>query len=135
MKTMKVSVVTPNGPVFESEVEMVSTKAQSGELGILPGHIPMVAPLQIGAVRLKNGGKTDFIAVTGGLLEVRSQEVTILAQAAETAEKIDVERAMKAKERAEQRLREASQTAIDHKRAELALRRAINRIIVSTGQL
>jgi len=46
---MKVSVVTPDGPVYESEVEMVSTKAQSGELGVLPGHIPMVAPLAIGA--------------------------------------------------------------------------------------
>jgi F-type H+-transporting ATPase subunit epsilon len=135
MKTMKVSVVTPNGPVYDSEVEMVSTKAQSGELGILPGHIPMVAPLQIGAVRLKNGGKTDYVAVTGGLLEVRSQEVTILAQAAETAEQIDVERAERAKQRAEQRLREVSQTAIDQKRAELALRRAMNRINVSKGQL
>ena len=46
-------------------------KLQSGELGILPGHIPMVAPLAIGAVRLKKGGKTDFVAVTGGFLEVR----------------------------------------------------------------
>src|SRR6476620_2915404 len=100
MKTIKVTVVTPNGPVYDSEVEMVSTKAQSGELGILPGHIPMVAPLQIGAVRLKNGGKTDYVAVTAGLLEVRSQEVTILAQAAETAEQIDVERAERAKQRA-----------------------------------
>ena len=59
MKTIKVNVVTPDGPVYESDVEMVSTKAQSGELGILPGHIPMVAPLQIGVVRLKKGGKTE----------------------------------------------------------------------------
>src|SRR3954451_25145703 len=100
MKTIKVSVVTPDGPVYESEVEMISTKAQSGELGILPGHIPTVAPLQIGAVRLKNGGKTDFVAVTGGLLEVRPDQVTILAQAAETAEGIDKERAVEAKESA-----------------------------------
>ena len=57
MKTIKVSVVTPDGPVYESDVEMVSTKAQSGELGILPGHIPMVAPLAIGVVRLKKPGQ------------------------------------------------------------------------------
>ena len=55
MKTIKVSVVTPDGPVYDSDVEMVSTKAKSGELGILPGHIPLVAPLEIGAVRLKKG--------------------------------------------------------------------------------
>jgi F-type H+-transporting ATPase subunit epsilon len=131
MKTIKVSVVTPDGPVYESEVEMVSTKAQSGELGILPGHISMVAPLQIGAVRLKNGGKTEFVAVTWGLLEVRPDQVTILAQAAETSEEIDLERALKAKERAEQRLQEQKQGNNDFKRAELALQRAINRITVS----
>src|SRR3954452_18692050 len=131
MKTIKVSVVTPDGPVYESEVEMVSTKAQSGELGILPGHISMVAPLQIGAVRLKNGGKTEFVAVTGGLLEVRPDQVTILAQAAETAEDIDVDRALKAKERAEQRLQEQKQGNNDFKRAELARKRAVTLINVS----
>jgi len=134
MKTIKVTVVTPDGPVYESEVEMISTKAQSGELGILPGHIPMVAPLQIGSVRLKKGGKTDFVAVTGGLLEVRSEQVTILAQAAETAEKIDVDRAVKAMERAESRLQENKKDNVDFKRAELALKRAINRITVSKGK-
>jgi len=131
MKTIKVSVVTPDGPVYESDVEMISTKAQSGELGILPGHIPMVAPLQIGSVRLKNGGNTEFVAVTGGLLEVRPDQVTILAQAAETAEDIDLDRAMQAKQRAEQRLNESKQTNVDFQRAELALKRAMNRINVS----
>ena len=62
MKTIKVSVVTPDGPVYESDVEMVSTKAQSGELGILPGHIPMVAPLAIGVVRLKKEGQTTDLS-------------------------------------------------------------------------
>ena len=134
MKTIKVNVVTPDGPVYESEVEMISTKAQSGELGILSGHIPMVAPLQIGIVRLKKGSHTDLVAVTGGLLEVRSEEVTILAQAAETAEHIDVDRALKAKERAETRLHEKQQDNVDFKRAELALKRAVNRITVSKGK-
>ena len=134
MKTIKVNVVTPDGPVYESDVEMISTKAQSGELGILPGHIPMVAPLKIGIVRLKKGGNTDFVAVTGGLLEVRPEAVTILAQAAETAETIDVNRALKAKERAEARLQEQKQGNVDFKRAELALQRAVNRITVSKGK-
>ncbi|TKC16936.1 F0F1 ATP synthase subunit epsilon [Robertmurraya kyonggiensis] len=131
MKTIKVSVVTPDGPVYESDVEMVSTKALSGELGILPGHIPMVAPLQIGAVRLISGGNTEYIAVSGGLLEVRPEQVTILAQAAEVSYEIDVDRALKAKERAENLLHQQKQENVDFKRAELALKRAINRLDVA----
>lgn len=130
MKTIKVSVVTPNGPVYEADVEMVSAKAQSGELGVLPGHIPMVAPLEIGVVRLKKGNATELIAVSGGFLEVRPDRVTILAQAAERAEDIDVARAKAAKERAERRL-QAKQEGIDYNRAELALRRALNRLNVA----
>ncbi|MCH6268593.1 F0F1 ATP synthase subunit epsilon [Neobacillus citreus] len=135
MKTIKVSVVTPDGPVYESDVEMVSTKAKGGELGILPGHIPLVAPLEIGAVRLKlAGGKQEQIAVSGGFLEVRPEQVTVLAQAAEKASDIDVERAQRAKERAEQRLQQAQQEHVDFKRAELALRRAVNRLNVSDSR-
>ncbi|MDR7078599.1 F-type H+-transporting ATPase subunit epsilon [Neobacillus niacini] len=137
MKTIKVSVVTPNGPVYESEVEMVSTKAQSGELGILPGHIPLVAPLAIGVVRLKKPGskEQDFVAVSGGFLEVRPDQVTILAQSAEKAEDIDVERALRAKERAEQRMKEQKVEDIDFRRAELALQRAVNRLAVTQGKM
>jgi F-type H+-transporting ATPase subunit epsilon len=136
METIKVSVVTPDGPVYESEVEMVITKAQSGELGILAGHIPMVAPLEIGVVRLlKPGSKDeDFVAVSGGFLEVRPDQVTILAQAAEKAEDIDVERALRAKERAEQRMQDQKAEHTDFRRAELALQRAINRLTVTGKQ-
>lgn len=132
MKTVKVNVVTPDGPVYEADVEMVSAKATSGELGILPGHIPLVAPLTISAVRMKkSGGTTDLIAVSGGFIEVRPDQVTILAQAAENPEKIDPNRARAAKERAEQRLKANKQDDIDFQRAELALRRAMNRLNVS----
>ncbi|WP_307472673.1 F0F1 ATP synthase subunit epsilon [Cytobacillus purgationiresistens] len=131
MKTIKVSVVTPDGPVYEADVEMVSTKAESGELGILAGHVPMVAPLQIGAVRLKNGDQTDFVAVNGGFLEVRPDQVTILAQSAEQANEIDLERAKLARERAEQRLNDQKRDNVDIRRAELALQRAVNRVNVS----
>ncbi|MEI5909107.1 F0F1 ATP synthase subunit epsilon [Bacillus spongiae] len=133
MKTLKVSIVTPDGPVFESDVEMISTKAQSGELGILPGHIPMVAPLEIGAVRLKNGGNTELVAVSGGFIEVRPEQVTILAQAAEKAESIDIQRAKEAKARAEDRM-QAKKDDVDFQRAELALKRAMNRINVTSNK-
>lgn len=130
MKTIKVNVVTPDGPVVDAEVEMVSTKAKSGDLGIMAGHIPLVAPLDIAAVRLKNGSETEYVAVSGGFLEVRPDVVTILAQSAEKAETIDLARAQAAKARAEQRITEGKD-AVDTQRAELALRRAMNRINIA----
>ncbi|MFJ7977749.1 F0F1 ATP synthase subunit epsilon [Peribacillus sp. JNUCC 23] len=133
MKTIKVSVVTPDGPVYDAEVEMVSAKAKSGELGIMAGHVPMVAPLDIAAVRLKKEGRTDYIAINGGFLEVRPDVVTILAQSAERAETIDLVRAQSAKERAEKRL-QGNPDSIDIKRAEIALKRAVNRISIAENK-
>lgn len=127
------SVVTPDGPVLEDNFEMVSCKAENGELGILPGHIPLVAPLTISAVRLKGNNDTKPIAVNGGFLEVRPDKVTILAQSAESPSDIDVERARRAKERAEKRLK-AKQDDVDFRRAEYALKRAINRLDVAENR-
>ncbi|ASN04074.1 F0F1 ATP synthase subunit epsilon [Virgibacillus necropolis] len=127
MKTLTVSVVTPDGPVMEDSFEMVSCKAENGELGILPGHIPLVAPLTISVVRLKRGNDVERIAVSGGFLEVRPDKVTILAQSAEKPSEINVERAEQSKTRAENRL-QTKQDDIDFQRAELALKRAINRL-------
>lgn len=131
MSKVKVSVVTPDGPVYNGEAEMVSVKGISGELGILPNHIPFVTPLTINPVRLEQDGQTNLIAVHGGFIEVRPDEVTILAEAAELPEEIDIERARKAKERAEERLRQAQQDKIDFVRAENALKRALNRLKVA----
>src|SRR5690606_32360653 len=109
---------------------MVSCKAENGELGILPGHIPLVAPLAISAVRLKRDSGEDKLAINGGFLEVRPVKVTILAQSAEKPSEIDVARAQKARERAEDGLRSYYEH-IDHLRSELALRRAANRLDVA----
>lgn len=124
------SVVTPSGTVLEEDYEMVVSKTENGELGILPGHIPLVAPLDIGVTRLKKNNETYQVAVSGGFMEVRPDKVTILAQSAEKASDIDVARAKQAKERAERRL-QSKQDDIDFQRAELALKRAINRLSVS----
>jgi len=129
LKTLTVSVVTPDGPVLEDTYDMVSCVAENGELGILPGHIPLVAPLTISAIRLKREDSTEQIAVNGGFLEVRPDKVTILAQSAEKPADIDVERAKEAKARAEQRL-QSEEDHIDFKRAELALKKAMNRLKV-----
>ncbi|MBL3647774.1 F0F1 ATP synthase subunit epsilon [Bacillus vallismortis] len=130
MKTVKVNIVTPDGPVYDADIEMVSVRAESGDLGILPGHIPTVAPLKIGAVRLKKDGQTELVAVSGGFVEVRPDHVTILAQTAETAEGIDKERAEAARQRAQERLNSQSGDT-DIRRAEFALQRALNRLDVA----
>jgi F-type H+-transporting ATPase subunit epsilon len=134
MKTVTVNIVTPDGPVYDAEVTMVIAKTTSGEIGVLPGHIPMVAPLAIGAVKLnKEGGQTELVAVSGGFIEVRPDKISILASSAEVADTIDLARAKAALARAEQRLQQ-KQDNVDFKRAELALKRAINRIHVQEGK-
>lgn len=131
MSTVTTSIVTPDGPVLEEDYEMVSCTAESGELGILPGHIPLVAPLKVSSVRLQIQGRTDYVSVSGGFLEVRPDRVTILAQSAERASDIDVDRAEQAKQRAEKRLQD-KQANLDQIRAEQALNRAINRLDVAS---
>ena len=133
MKTVTVNIVTPDGPVYDSEVSMVVAKTVTGEMGVLAGHIPMVAPLTIGAVKLKKAdGSQEVVAVNGGFIEVRPEKISILSSAAEIAESIDVARAKQALARAEGRL-QAKSDDIDFKRAELALKRALNRINVHEG--
>ncbi|GAE27240.1 ATP synthase epsilon chain [Halalkalibacter wakoensis JCM 9140] len=131
MPTIQVSVVTPDGKVYDGAVDMVVVRTLDGELGILPNHIPLVAPLTIGAVRLNKGTTVEKVAVTGGFVEVRPDQVTILAEAAELPSDIDVDRAKEAEMRAKQRIDSAKADEIDFRRAELALKRAINRINVA----
>lgn len=132
MKTIKVNIVTPDGPVVETEADMIIANTEAGEMGILPGHIAMVATLQIGALRFKKENSTEVVAVHGGFMEVRPDIVTILAQSAETASTIDLARAKIAEKRA-QAVLEAEKNAASIRLAELELKRAINRINVFEG--
>ncbi|MNO68454.1 ATP synthase epsilon chain [compost metagenome] len=132
MSTFLLEIVTPEHVVFSQEVNSLTVRGLEGELGILPGHIPFVTPLQVAPIVVKTGGKDISIAVHGGFVEVQSEKVIILAESAELPEEIDVERAVAARERAERRL-SANQDRIDHRRAELALQRAITRISVSSN--
>ncbi|WP_301107090.1 F0F1 ATP synthase subunit epsilon [Sporosarcina sp.] len=129
MSKIKVNIVTPDGPVCEMDANMVIAVTEAGEIGVLPGHIAMVAPLQIGALRIKTDGKTETVAVHGGFIEVRPEVVTVLAQSAEMAESIDIARAKKAADKAETDLKKTSDS-LDHRLAELDLKRAINRMQV-----
>ena len=129
MKTIKVNIVTPDGPVVETDVNMVMALTETGEIGILPGHVAMVAPLKIGALRLQKDDSMEHIAVHGGFLEIRPDVVTVLAQSAERASMIDIDRAKLAAKRAEEAL-QAKEESFNDTLAELELKRAINRINV-----
>ncbi|ADY57533.1 ATP synthase F1 subcomplex epsilon subunit [Syntrophobotulus glycolicus DSM 8271] len=121
------NVVSPNGAIFNDEVEFLVVPGEDGELGILPNHSPLMATLNIGVIRITQNGKVNRMALSGGFMEVGGNKVTLLAESAELADTIDIVRAKAAKERAEQRL--ASKSAeIDMVRAELALLRAVARL-------
>jgi F-type H+-transporting ATPase subunit epsilon len=129
VSTFLLEIVTPERKVYAEQVNMIVAKGVEGELGILPNHIPLVTPLKVAPVTVKQGGKDQYIAVNGGFMEVRKDKGVILAESAELPEQIDVDRAREAKSRAEQRL-SSKQELVDFKRAELALQRAVNRIDV-----
>jgi F-type H+-transporting ATPase subunit epsilon len=109
---------------------MVIVQTLDGEMGVLPGHIPLVAPLDIGPMRIKTGEVERRAAINGGFIEVTGSRVIVLSEAAEMAEEIDVARAKSARQRAEARL-EAQQAEIDFARAQAALKRALTRLKVA----
>ncbi|MGM0125051.1 ATP synthase epsilon chain [Enterococcus sp. AZ194] len=133
---LTVNVVTPNGLVYDHHAVIVVAKTLDGEVGILPRHAPIIVPLAIDEVRIKrvdSDTHVDWVAVNGGVMEVRENVVSIIADSAERERDIDVPRAERAKQRAEQMIKEAKQNEdIDElSRATVALHRAINRIKVS----
>jgi F-type H+-transporting ATPase subunit epsilon len=128
MSKMQLDIVTPERKVYSKDVEMVITRAANGDIGILPQHAPLVSPLHVTVVRVKNEGREERIAISGGFLEVRPSGVTILAETAELSSDIDVNRAEAAESRAKERLAEHDG---DLARAELALKRAVNRLEVA----
>ncbi|MFV0557422.1 MAG: F0F1 ATP synthase subunit epsilon [Enterococcus sp.] len=133
---LTVNVVTPEGIVYDHRARIVVAKTTNGEIGILPRHAPIIAPLTIDEVRVKRTDTdthVDWIAVNGGIIEVRDNLVSIIADSAERERDIDVPRAERAKQRAERLIEEAKETEnIDElRRATVALHRALNRINVS----
>lgn len=125
--TFHLEVITPERTVFSDEVEMVVVPAVQGNLGVLPNHTPLMTMLQPGVVRIRKEGEEIRMAVTGGFFDARPDKVTVLADAAELAEEIDVERARAAYQRALARLR-SGDPGVDVARAQAALDRAAARL-------
>ncbi|MDP3183106.1 MAG: F0F1 ATP synthase subunit epsilon [Desulfobaccales bacterium] len=130
-KQLLLEVVTPDRMVLSTEAEVVVCPGVEGQFGVLVGHVPFLSALEIGEMYYKAGGKTEFLAVSGGFAEVTGTKVTIVAEAAEMGREIDAERARRARERAEKRLAAAKTEAIDWVRAEASLRRSVIRMKVA----
>ena len=129
--TFQLEIVTPAKLVIKDAAEEAQIPGLNGYLGILPGHAPLITELKVGEITYKSGGTVHTLAVAWGFAEVLPDKVTILAETCERPEEIDAERARKAKERAEERLK-SNNPEIDYDRAEDALQRAETRIKVAS---
>ncbi len=129
--TFQLEIVTPEKKVVDTAAEEVQIPGKNGYLGILPGHAPLITELAVGEITFREHATEQHLAVAWGFAEVLPEKVTILAESAERPSEIDVERARKSKERAEQRLA-SGDTTVDVERALDALQRAEARIDVAT---
>jgi F-type H+-transporting ATPase subunit epsilon len=128
--TFQLEVVTPEKVLVKDAAEEMQLPGKDGYLGILPGHAPLITELAIGQMTYRSAGTTHCLAVAWGFAEVLPDKVTVLAELAETAEDIDVQRAREAKERAERRLG-SNDADVDVPRAQAALARANCRLQVA----
>lgn len=122
-------IVTPHGVYKEMETPIINIETDEGQRGILPNHMPLVTMLKIGKMETEEKGKRQEYAVAGGLFYFRENQAEILTDAIENKDEIDAERAARAKERAEQRLK-SDDPNFDLQRARIALQKAINRMNV-----
>jgi len=100
--SIRCEIVSQDRMVFEGDVDIVVLPGTDGEMGILPHHAPLLTTLKIGIIKVRSGGKEEIFTVAGGVAEVQPDIVTVLADAAENVEEIDVARAEAARKRAEE---------------------------------
>ena len=129
MSMIHCRIVTPHGVYKEMETPIINIETDEGQRGILPNHMPLVTMLKIGRMETEEKGKRQEYAVAGGLFYFRENLAEILTDAIENKDEIDAERAARAKERAEQRLK-SDNPNFDLQRARIALQKAINRMNV-----
>ncbi len=128
--TFQLEIVTPEKKVVDEKAEEVQIPGKNGYLGVLPGHAPLITELAVGEIKFGSGTEEVRLAVAWGFAEVLPDKVTILAETAERRDEIDVERARKAKERAEKRLTSGDPN-VDVDRALNAMHKAETRLDVA----
>jgi len=131
--TFQLEIVTPEKKVVDASAEEVQIPGKNGYLGVLPGHAPLITELAVGEITFRAGAEEQRLAVAWGFVEVLPDKVTILAETAERPAEIDVERARKSKERAEQRLT-SGDINVDVERSLDASHKAETRLEVAGGK-
>jgi F-type H+-transporting ATPase subunit epsilon len=138
-KTFHVDIVSPTRQVFSGEAESVTLPGSVAPFQVLYNHAPILTELEIGDIKIVDAaGRETHIATTGGFAEVKENRMSILAEAAEAATEIDIKRAEAARLRAAERVQAARQNPrgdIDQIRAEAALARATNRLVVADRRM
>jgi F-type H+-transporting ATPase subunit epsilon len=130
--TIRCEIVSQDRTVFQGDVDIVVLPGAVGEMGILPHHAPVLAVLKYGVIKIRKDGKEELFTVAGGMAEVQPDIVTVLADAAENVEEIDITRAQAAKKRAEDALAKLKPEDHDaYLRMEAALRRSNLRLDVA----
>jgi F-type H+-transporting ATPase subunit epsilon len=132
---IQLEVVTPERRVLDEAVDMVAVPGANGELGILPGHTPLISQLQSGVLSYMPGGTTQRLHVSGGFVAVNDDRVSVLAEVAERPEEIDAARARLAREHYEKTLSTWSGTEEDFEMARAKLERSVVRLQLATGSM
>jgi F-type H+-transporting ATPase subunit epsilon len=128
--SFQLEIVTPEKKVVDEKAEEVQIPGKNGYLGVLAGHAPLITELAVGEIKIRNGAEEERLAVAWGFAEVLPDKVTILAETAERPDEIDVDRARKAKDRAEKRLTSGDPN-VDVERALNAMHKAETRLEVA----
>jgi F-type H+-transporting ATPase subunit epsilon len=128
--SIDLQIVTPERMLVHEQVDEVQVPGVDGYFGVLPGHTPLLAALSVGELWYRKGQEKTYLSIAQGFAEVLPDRVSILAQLAERAEDIDVERAESARKRASERLEQKSD--VDYERARLALSKSLTRLQVSS---
>jgi F-type H+-transporting ATPase subunit epsilon len=128
---LALEIVTPDRLVVRERVDEVQIPGSEGYFGVLPGHTPLLASLAVGELWYRQGADKTYVSIAYGFAEVLPDGVTILAQLAERGDEIDVERAAKARQRAEERLARPP-SEVDYERARIALAKSLSRLQVSS---
>jgi F-type H+-transporting ATPase subunit epsilon len=124
-------IVTPERLAYSDSVDAVVLPGIEGELGVLPHHAPLVSMLGVGELRIRKGGTEESFAIAGGFLQVRPDKVVVMAETADLASEIDLEKAQEARREAERALEGASTDAVDLAAARAQLQAALLRIRVA----
>ena len=130
--SLTLEIVTPDRALVTEQVDEVEVPGSGGYFGVLPGHAPLLASLQVGELWYRKGQEKYYLAIAFGFVEVLPDKVTVLAQIAERAEDIDLRRAEQAKARAEERLAGPRNPDIDFERARVAMMKSLIRLQVAS---